>query len=190
MNDCIKLGKIVSTSNRYGVVRASVQLIMEVEEVINDVILRSEWGENANPPAGTPCIVLILDSEYSKQYALPFNLDDAIRISSGEKIIYTSDNTKIYLKENGDIDIIASDDDKKPSINITASTALNITAPAVNIDGYCDITGVYKVANTQVLGSQEAAVANVTGGSFVDTEARTALNSLLAKLRTHGIIAT
>lgn len=37
---------------------------------------------------------------------------------------------------------------------------------------------------------QAAAVANATGGSPVDVEARAALNDLLAKLRTAGLLAT
>jgi hypothetical protein len=37
---------------------------------------------------------------------------------------------------------------------------------------------------------QQAAIADASGGSTVDTEARAALNDLLAKLRTLGLIAT
>lgn len=37
---------------------------------------------------------------------------------------------------------------------------------------------------------QGSAVADATGGATVDAEARTALNALLAELRTLGIIAT
>jgi hypothetical protein len=37
---------------------------------------------------------------------------------------------------------------------------------------------------------QQSAVADASGGAVIDSEARTALNSLLAKLRTLGIIAT
>ena len=35
-----------------------------------------------------------------------------------------------------------------------------------------------------------SAVADVTGGATVDAEARTAINALLAELRTIGLIAT
>lgn len=38
--------------------------------------------------------------------------------------------------------------------------------------------------------AKQAAVADATGGSTVDTEARAALNSLLAKCRTLGLIST
>jgi hypothetical protein len=49
---------------------------------------------------------------------------------------------------------------------------------------------VFKVNGTQVVGAQGAAVADASGGVVIDAEARTALNDLLAKLRTHGLIAT
>jgi len=46
------------------------------------------------------------------------------------------------------------------------------------------------VGGTAVLGSQQAAIADASGGATVDAEARTALNALLAACRTHGLIAT
>lgn len=54
----------------------------------------------------------------------------------------------------------------------------------VNVDEY------YQVAGIQVIGAQGAAVADASGGANVDTEARAALNALLARVRTHGMIAT
>lgn len=41
----------------------------------------------------------------------------------------------------------------------------------------------------KVVGSRQAAVADAAGGAVVDAEARAALNDLLAKLRTHGLIS-
>lgn len=49
--------------------------------------------------------------------------------------------------------------------------------------------GTLRVAGTQVVGARGSAVANVSGGTVIDAEARTAINSLLARLRTHGLIA-
>jgi len=46
------------------------------------------------------------------------------------------------------------------------------------------------VNGTQVVSAQGVAVADASGGSTVDTEARTAINALLARLRAHGLIAT
>ena len=48
----------------------------------------------------------------------------------------------------------------------------------------------YKVNGTQVLTDQQGAIADASGGAVIDAEARTALNSLLAACRTHGIIDT
>lgn len=46
------------------------------------------------------------------------------------------------------------------------------------------------VSGTQVVGAQQSAISDASGGTTVDAEARTALNALLAACRTHGLIAT
>jgi hypothetical protein len=46
-----------------------------------------------------------------------------------------------------------------------------------------------RASGTKVVGSQGAAVADAAGGAVVDTEARTALNALLSRIRDHGLIA-
>jgi hypothetical protein len=48
----------------------------------------------------------------------------------------------------------------------------------------------FLVSGTKVLGAQGAAVADVTGGATIDTEARAAINALLARCRAHGLIGT
>ena len=50
-------------------------------------------------------------------------------------------------------------------------------------------TGALFVGSSQVVTNQQGAVADASGGVVIDAEARTALNSLLAKLRTHGLIS-
>lgn len=50
--------------------------------------------------------------------------------------------------------------------------------------------GAFRISSTQVVGPRGAAVPDATGGATVDTEARAAINTLLARLRTHGLIAT
>lgn len=49
---------------------------------------------------------------------------------------------------------------------------------------------VLRVQGTQVVAAQQAAIPDAAGGVVIDVEARAALNSLLAELRTHGLIAT
>lgn len=41
-----------------------------------------------------------------------------------------------------------------------------------------------------IIEAQGAAVADASGGATVDAEARTAINTLLARLRAQGVIAT
>lgn len=48
----------------------------------------------------------------------------------------------------------------------------------------------FSLGTVQIIGAQGAAVADASGGATIDAEARTALNTLLARLRTHGLIAT
>lgn len=75
---------------------------------------------------------------------------------------------------------------------------LDLQNSGVVIDDSDNMTGLatadastsYKVAGTKVVGAQGAAVADASGGATVDAEARTALNALLARMRTHGLIAT
>lgn len=45
------------------------------------------------------------------------------------------------------------------------------------------------IAGTQVVGAQQPAVADPTGGTTVDGEARETLAAILAALRTHGLLA-
>lgn len=46
------------------------------------------------------------------------------------------------------------------------------------------------IGGVQVVGARQAAIAAPTGGSTVDSEARTAIAEMLAALRTHGLIET
>ncbi len=45
------------------------------------------------------------------------------------------------------------------------------------------------ISGLQVVGAQQAAIVDATGGVTIDAEARTALDSLLAACRAHGLIA-
>lgn len=54
---------------------------------------------------------------------------------------------------------------------------------------YVGTAGIICSGN-KVVGAQESAIADASGGATVDTEARAALNSLLAACRSHGLIGT
>jgi hypothetical protein len=66
--------------------------------------------------------------------------------------------------------------------------------PATYVDGAWRV-GVssateLRVNGTKVVGGREPAIAEPTGGTSPDTEARAALHSILLALRNHGLIAT
>ena len=69
------------------------------------------------------------------------------------------------------------------SIGQAVETTSDVTFDDINA------TGVYKVDGTQVLSNQAAAEADLAGGATL-SDVITKVNNLLAKLRTHGIIAT
>lgn len=89
----------------------------------------------------------------------------------------------------------------------TGSTAVNIinggglaTPPFTNtgpdtfvtVGGIVNTSGAYSVDGLEVVRARGAAVADAAGGATVDTEARAAINALLARMRAtggHGLIA-
>ncbi len=48
----------------------------------------------------------------------------------------------------------------------------------------------FRVGGLQVVGERAAAIANPTGGSVIDGEARSAIGAILGALRAHGLIAS
>lgn len=70
--------------------------------------------------------------------------------------------------------------------NNVLSTSPTLVTPVL---GAATVTTL-SVSAIQVVGAQGAAVADASGGATIDAEARTAINTLLARLRTHGLIAT
>jgi hypothetical protein len=67
----------------------------------------------------------------------------------------------------------------------------NFMAGAAQFTGDVSLSSgkVLKINSTQVVSARGAAVADAAGGATIDAEARTAINTLLARLRSHGLIA-
>jgi hypothetical protein len=82
-------------------------------------------------------------------------------------------------------------------IEIDAEGNVSITAPAVNITvtDKVEITGPvttdteYRVDGVKVVGAQGGPITDPTGGATIDSQARTAIGSILSALRAHGLIA-
>lgn len=64
------------------------------------------------------------------------------------------------------------------------------TACKVDGNGFADLDTGYAVGGQQVAGARQSAISDASGGTTVDSEARTAINALLAACRSHGLIAS
>lgn len=82
-------------------------------------------------------------------------------------------------------------------IEIDADDNVSISAPVVkvSVSDAVEITGPvttdteYQVDGVKVVGSQGSAIADPTGGTVIDAQARTTLGLILAAMRGHGLIA-
>lgn len=148
-------------------------------EVRNNVERLENYGFSSVPPEDSEAIVIFPNGDRSRGYvvACDSRADRPKDKKKGETYIWTKFGHKIYLKENGDIDIyspqktilIAEDE-----INITsgAKTVLNstgdveVTAPKVLLTTpECQITG------NLVVGGNATAAGVVTGSGGVITQA-------------------
>jgi len=176
----IRLGTITKIYNKFGIVRA--QVVVLDEDSPEDVILLNPYGQNSCPPVGSFVAIYVMFGNAENKYAIPFNQVDAPILKIGESVVYNHFGNQVYLKANGDIDIIA--DGKNVNITATSTT----TSGTINSVGNINTAGVYKVDDTQVVTNRQAAIPNPTGGVTIDAEARAAIISVLTAMRTHGLI--
>lgn len=59
----------------------------------------------------------------------------------------------------------------------------------LNVNGHLNALEDISVAGTRVVGAQGAHIADASGGDIIDSEARTAINAVIAALETHGLLA-
>jgi hypothetical protein len=77
-------------------------------------------------------------------------------------------------------------------INATSGGNVGIGGGAsfkLDVSGDVNTSGVFRVGGTQVVGPRGAAVAAPSGGTAPDSQARTAINALIARLQAHGLIS-
>jgi hypothetical protein len=151
-----------------------------------------------------------LDSDYTYQtYAPPITPIISPITSTGDITVVTTINgggggqatgPAITLGSNWNgINFVATAGNINLDIQNAANarTDLGAAASGINNDitqllgaSQVDVSSHYEVAGTQVVTAQQAAIPDAAGGATVDTEARAAINALLAALRTHGLIDT
>jgi len=102
---------------------------------------------------------------------------DAWSGHDGELVCWTSGGWRFVAPRDG-MRVLVADEGHELIHN-----GSNWNAAAVRADGYY-------VGGVKVLGSRESAIADPSGGSTVDIQARAVLAQLLAILRSHGLIET
>lgn len=132
----------------------------------------------------------------------PFSYDDSTvpyggvfeKVSIGETVLsggttttdditVAADNKALVLGAGSDAKIYYDGTDLIIKPNVVGSGK-------AKIDGDLNVTGAVFIDGLQVVTNQQGAIANPTGGIIIDSEARTAIVSILDTLRTHGLIAT
>lgn len=174
----IRIAQIIKLEFVGGLGRIRVQFQDPTSQDIEEGVLIYLTGDNACPAVGDQCMVFQIGCEYGMNYVMPYDIDNAPKILQGEKIIYGAKGNKVYLKNDGSILIEATGDQK-----------ITVTTPEGNFSQDINLGGVLKVNDIQVVGSQGAAINDPVSGAIVDSEARTAIVSILGALRTHGLIA-
>lgn len=150
-----------------------VQLGLLADDVIDGVERLQSYGFTSNPLPGAEAVMLSMGGVRSKAMSVVIACDDRryrlTGLASGEVAMYTDQGDKIVIKRGG-------------TVEVTAATTLLVHAP-IDTDQHLKVNG------TKVVGARGAAVADPVGGVTVDAECRAQLALLLARCRTHGLIA-
>lgn len=122
---------------------ALVQVSGMAGETVQDNELFQHFGFSSNPPAGSAVIVLPLGGKTSQaviiasehgQYRLK-------NLAAGEVVIYNKQGDKVYIKQDGTIEVTASSTVlvNSPVVDVTASSKVIVHSPLVEVpDG--DVT--------------------------------------------------
>jgi hypothetical protein len=156
-------GYITETDGTYAKV-VSLQ-----DEIFDDVLLLYPYGFQSKVKPSESTLVLIFCALGSKtnSFAIPYDILTQSTLEAGEAEI------KNRVSGNGFVAKETQNDIKGDSV----------------IDGTCEADS-YKVSGIKVVGSQQAAIVDPTGGVTVDSQARTAIIAILTALEAHGLIAT
>jgi hypothetical protein len=139
-------------------------------ETYRDIIHQAKQynggGEDYNPSDNTECIATTLNNNDAETVVFLYN-DNTVRISDkGEKRIYSTDEenkqikASVYLKNNGDIEIVSTNN---IVINATGNTTINstnstITSDSITLNGNCNLGSndgsPVLTTNTQIIDGQ------------------------------------
>lgn len=167
----IKIVKINTIDNSNGLLRA--QVINQGE--VDDTIIYNAYGFISSPPIQNAIgLQFLINGDSSAKYAFAMNPSLNPKIERGEACIFSDQGIKIYLKKDGNLDIISLKDINVTCNNLVANitnnattnasvieanagTSADITAPEIKLNGNVTITG-----NLIVTGS-----ASIAGKDFL-----------------------
>ena len=124
--------------------------------------------------------------------AISFNTVDATQVSA-QTVNTNQLNASVVSASTATFDRVNANYVSASGGFFNLITSQQVSASVVNtniINAQSVSASAYRVGGVKVVGTQQAAVVQASGGATIDAEARTALNSLITHLRTHGLIAS
>lgn len=141
--DIVRIGQITAVRQKDAVLFVSIATPTSSEPEI--AYLTCEWGSAEYPTIGSACLIFACDGDFSRKFAIPFNNSDGQKVNVGEKMIFTPQGSKIYLKNDGSIEIIAA----KQKISIVGDVSIS---GKLTVQGDADLKGTgTKIANKTFL---------------------------------------
>lgn len=140
-------------------------------EIISNVLMLQAYGEAGNMESDDSSLVFLLFPLGSKTnaFGIPYNVLLQPSLEKTEKAVGNfKKGNYAKFKANGENDI----------------TGLTNFLADLNAASQIKVSGI------KVVGTQQATIAAPTGGATVDSEARTAITSILTALKAHGLVAS
>lgn len=113
--------------------------------VYSDIEVIQSYGMSAKPPVdGALALLFAIGGDPANLRAILFNPSYRFgRHDAGEATLFAPDGTRVSVRAGGVIDIKGGNQINiaAPNATITATTAVNVTAPAINMTGTVTITG-------------------------------------------------
>lgn len=136
-------------------------------EVFDDVLLIYPYGFQSNIKPSESTLVLLFGGLDSKTnlFGIPYDILTQSSLQEGESELKNRVSNNGF-KAGSSKNTIVGDTDCNKSFNTAIS---------------------YKVNNIKVIGPQQPAISAPTGGTTIDTQARTAISSIIATLQAHGL---
>lgn len=162
---------VIKSVNDAGGIQA-LQISLYKDEIRDQFERFQNYGFTSNPKPGAEACSVFFGGDRGNGIVVAIE-DRRYRLrglESGEVAIYTDEGDKIVLKRNNTIEIDTH------TLNVNATTKVNITSPEVDISGDLKVTGNISAANV-------AASAAMTGATVADSTG--SMDTIRTKYNSH-----